>query len=276
MDGASVTLRNQLELLREIARQQAEDIDVMGAECKWLDDSLRRRLTASSPLQASPGKPEIDVLLGKVKTEVDRLQCELGVWRGAPWDSSALVRSSDQALERQEEATHEVECKRWQDEKSILERQLRESQDRVRQLETAKTSGASRGSGAAVELADLASAQAEAGYFRDELAAERSAASTAQQRLASARLELEEERRSQARLAAQGEQGLAATLQEIGLTERRIEVETELQRAQQAQLQSVESTVATIKVQVQRAQHEAGELRASLEQNQETLRRLRR
>merc|ERR1719359_566597 len=95
------------------------------------------------------------------------------------------------------------------------------------------------------------------------------AASVARERLGAARLEAEEERRSQARLAAQGEHSLASTLQEIALTERRIEVEMELQRAQQAQLQSVQSTVTTLKVQVQRAQQEVSELRTSLEQNQD-------
>lgn len=269
MGGASVTLKQQLELLREIARQQAQDIDARAAECSWLDDSLRQRYSTSSSLEVPPGKPEIDALIDRVKMEVEGLHCEVDVWRGAPLDSAMRARS-DHGTERQDEANHELERQRWHAEKSRLERQVREVQKRVRHLE------ATRASGSRKELADLTSVQAEVDYFRDELAAEKSAASFARERLAAARLEVEEERRSQARFSTQGEQALAATQQEITLTERRIEVEIELQRAQQAQLQSVQSTAAPLKAQLQRARQETDELRASLEQNQDTLRRLSR
>merc|ERR1712059_69988 len=118
-------------------------------------------------------------------------------------------------------------------------------------------------------------ARAEAGYLRDEVAAERSAVALAQERLRGARLEVDEEKRSQERLVAQDEKGLAEVLQEISLSERRIEVEVELQRAQQAQLRSVQSTVVTLKAHLERARQESQELKASMAQNQETLRRLR-
>lgn len=273
MDGASVSLRNQLELLREIARQQADDIDARTAECKWLEDNLRQRCAATASLQASvvpPVNPDMESVIHKAQMEVKRLNGEVGVWRGAAWDSATLARSSDVSIERQEEANHDLERRHFQAEKSRLERQIQDAQDRVHQLEAARisTSGA--------EFVDLASAQAEAGYFRDELAAERSAATLARERLGAARLEVEEERRLQARAVSQDEHVRSTTLQETALTDRRIEVEMELQRAQQAQLQSVQSTVVTLKAQVQRAHHETGELRASLAQNQETLRRLKR
>lgn len=270
MGGESVSLRQQLELLREIARQQAQDIDARAAECNWLDSSLRQRCASTSSVQAPPGKPEIDALIGRVKMEVERMNCEVGVWRGAPLDSAMLARSSDHSSERQEEANHELERQRWQADKKRLERQVREVQDRVRQLEAVRVSGSR------TEFADLASVQAEVDHFRDELAAERAAAGFAREQLAAARQQLEEEKRSQAQFTTQGEQALAATLQEIALTERRTEVEMELQRAQQAQLQSVQSTAISLKAQVQRARQESEELRASLEQNQDTLRRLRR
>lgn len=278
MGGTSVTLRHQLELYREIARQQAQDIDIRAAEHKWLEDSLRQRYADSSTLKISPGKAEIDALIGKVKTEVERLQSEVGVWRGAPWDSDMFSHNRGHNIERQEDTNHELERQRWQAEKSRLERQVREVQERARHFEAATASGckATHGMGLSAEFADLASVQAEADYLQDELAAERSAVARARERLAAAREEADEERRSHVRLTTQGEQALAATLQDIQLTERRIEVEIELQRAQQAQLQSVQTTSLTLKAQVQRAQQETQELRASLEQNQDTLRRLRR
>merc|ERR1711985_136712 len=101
--------------------------------------------------------------------------------------------------------------RRWHAEKSRLERQLREVQERTHKLEAARSCGTRS------DLADLASAQAEAGFFREELAAEKFAASFARERLAAARLELEEARQSQARFAAKGEQTLASTAQEIAL-----------------------------------------------------------
>lgn len=262
-------MRHQVELLREIARQQAQDIDARDAECKWLSECLRRRGAAAVSSEVPPGKPEIDALIATVKAEVERLQREIGVWRGASWGPVELAWSSDQSTERKEELSHELECQRWHAERSRLERQLLEAQERIKQYE------AVRAAGPGAELADVASAEAEAGYFRDELAAERSAASLARERLAAARLEAEEERRSRGRLLAQSEQALTAVAKEIALAERRIEVENDLQRAQQAQLHSVQSTVVTLKAQVQRAQHESSELSASLEQNQATLRRLR-
>jgi len=270
LDGASVKLRHQLELYREISRQQAQGIDARAAECRWLDDTLKRRYApaSSSLTQAPPGKHEIDAIITKVRMEVERLQCEVGVWRGSSLGSAALAQGGDDSMERQEAANHELERKRWHAERSRLEMQLRDLKECGREFEAARNSGA--------EFVDLASVQAEAAYFRHELAAERSAASFSRERLAAVRLEVEEEKRTQARLAGQGEQALASTLQEIALTDRRVEVELELQRAQQAQLNSVQSTVLTLKAQVQVAQQEANELRGSLAQNQETLRRLRR
>lgn len=270
MSGASVTIRHQLEILREIRRQQSQDIDVRAAECEWLEECLRQRRADASVLQTPSAKPEIDSLIERVREEVDRLHCEVGVWRGAPLDSAVLTQRSDYRIDRQEEATHELERQRWHAEKKRLERQVREVQDRVRQLE------AGHALGRRTEFVDMASMRAEADFFRDELAAERLAASISLDRVSAVRAEVEEEKRLQARTVTQAGQALITAQQEIGLTERRIEVEMELQRAQQAQLQSVQSTAMTLKAQVQRARQETNELKASLEQNQDTLRRLGR
>lgn len=268
MDSASATLRHQLQLLREIARHQAEDIDVRDAECKWLDDCLRRRLAAIAPLQAPPAKGEVDSLIEKVKIEVDSLQCELGVWRGA----TGLMRSSGASSERCDEAKHELEHRQWQAERERLARQLHDVKEQIRQLEA---TGGTAATGSARKFVDMAAINAEAGYFRDELAAERSATAVARERLAAVQQEIEDEKQAQALLSMQDERDVSATLEEIALVQRRIEVERELQQAQQAQLESVQSTIVFLKEQLQRTQQEMSELRLALKQNQDMLRRLR-
>lgn len=265
LDGASVTLRHQLEILQEIARQQKQSIDVKVAESGWLIDCLRQKRISSPSLQSPVAKAGVDALIGEVKVEVERLHSELGVWRGAAIGSASPHVDE---IVRQEEAFHELERQRWQTEKARLQKQLNDAKQRTSQLQTLKRSPSPR------EIVELTSVRAEVGYLRDEVAAERAAVSLARERLTASRLEADEEKRSQERLTTQDEQALATTLQEISLTERRIEVEAELQRAQQAQLRSVQSTVGTLKVQLDRARQEAQELKATLVQNQEMLRRL--
>lgn len=265
LDGASVTLRHQLEILQEIARQQKQSIDVKVAESGWLIDCLRQKRISSPSLQSPVAKAGVDALIGEVKVEVERLHSELGVWRGAAIGSASPHVDE---IVRQEEAFHELERQRWQTEKARLQKQLNDAKQRTSQLQTLNRSPSPR------EIVELTSVRAEVGYLRDEVAAERAAVSLARERLTASRLEADEEKRSQERLTTQDEQALATTLQEISLTERRIEVEAELQRAQQAQLRSVQSTVGTLKVQLDRARQEAQELKATLVQNQEMLRRL--
>jgi len=266
LNGASVSLRHQLEVLREIARQQKQNIDVKVAESEWLNDCLRQKRISLSSLQSPAAKSGVDALISEVKVEVERMHCELGVWRGASF-GSATSPHVDEGV-RQEEARHELERQRWQNEKNRLHKQLLDAKERTAQVQTLNRAPSS------AEVIEITSARAEVGYLRDEVAAERAAVSLARERLTASRLEADNEKRSQERLTTQDEQTLATTLQEISLTERRIEVEAELQRAQQAQLRSVQSTVGTLRAQLERTRQEAQELRASLVQNQEMLRRL--
>lgn len=267
--GASASLRQQLELLHEIVRQQAEDIDMQTAECRWLNDCINQRNTEATQIMASPGMLDVDLLINKAKVDVERLESEVHVWRGASRDSAGVAASTDNGVEGQEEAAHNLERQRWSTERSRLERQIQETKERVRQLEANQMLGPQS------ELADLASVRAEAAFYQDELAAEKAAVMLARERLTAARQEIDEAQRSQANSAARNEQHLSSTMQEIQLTERRIEVELELQKAQEAQLQSVQTTSVTLKAQVSRAQQELQDLKTSLAQNQEALRRLR-
>lgn len=255
-----------MEVLREIARQQGQNIDVKVAECEWLNDCLRQKRSSSPALQSPAATTGVDALINEVKFEVERLHGELGVWRGASIGSAASPHVEETI--RQEEARHELERQRWQNEKARLQKQLLDAKERIAQAKVLNQSPSPAG------VVELTSARAEVGFLRDEVAAERAAVSLARERLTATRLEAEEERRSQTRLASQDEQMLATTLQEISLTERRIEVEAELQRAQEAQLRSVQNTVGTLRAQLDRTRQEAQDLRTSLVQNQDMLRRL--
>lgn len=272
LDGAAVSLRHQVELLREIARQQAEDIADRHMEVKWLTECLeRRRGTAASASAERRDRSELEASLAATQADIERLHCELHVWRGegVAWDHTLASHGSPEAL-RQGEIRHAADYSQWQSERAGLLAQIADVREQLRRFE--RSSGAQEGSA----LLDFPGWQAEMSRLHDDIACERRAAGLARERLEAMRQELENTRRTQAMHAAQGEKELNTILEELKLTERRIEVEEELQRAQQAQLRSVESTMGSLGAQLQRANLENSDLRASLEHNQEMLRKLRR
>mmetsp|Transcript_60158 Transcript_60158/g.105372 ORF Transcript_60158/g.105372 Transcript_60158/m.105372 type:complete len:327 (-) Transcript_60158:132-1112(-) len=272
LDGAAVSLRHQVELLREIARQQSEDITDRRLEVKWLTECLERRHSSAALAAAEKrDQSELEASLAAARADVERLHCELHVWRGegVAWDHTLTGHGSAEAL-RQEEARHAADHGQWQTERAVLLAQLADVREQIRRLE--RSSAVQAGSA----IVDFPGWQAEMSKLHDDIAAERRAAGLARERLDAMRQEVEDSRRAQASQTAQGERELNTTLEELNLTERRIEVEGELQRAQQAQLRSVESTLGSLGAQLQRARLENSDLRASLEHNQEMLRHLRR
>merc|ERR1712135_206752 len=105
-------------------------------------------------------------------------------------------------------------------------------------------------------------------------AAERRETSLSEDRLTAVWREVEQERQvlaqAQEELYLQGEREVVAVLEELRMVEKRLEVEGDLQRSQQAQLQSVEATIASLKEQLQQAQLDNSRLALSLERSHRT------
>lgn len=159
----------------------------------------------------------------------------------------------------------QAEVSQWEAERSWYHSVLADLQERVR----AAPGPSPRGEGAIAE--ELATAQVEFAWFRNEVEAGQRSAARAQEEVKALRSQVEEEeRRAQLELVAQTD-----LQEELALAQRRLEVEQELHRVQDAQLHSVTSTLEALRQQLLQARRENAELKASLEQNQATLRRLR-
>lgn len=292
LSGVSASLRHQVDLLTEIARRQDEDLGKMAYERDRLRMEVDRRSALGLPgteqaVEETPAqtKEHFEGLIASERAEVNRLQRELQVWRergpglgdGPPLSGEQIAgRASigDQDL-RQEEVRHEAERQQWLTRRGLLENMIEDVKGRIQSLE--RSSVAERpGTGAAGALnLEFGAARAEIQRLRQELEENRQAVATAWGQATRIRQEAEEERASKAGLLAQRERELSNVAEELHLAERRAEVEVELRRAQEAQLQSVRGTIEALRSQLHRARAENSDLRKSLEQNQDVLRRLR-
>lgn len=253
MDDVTFTLRHQVALLREIAHRQEAEIEQISAAREQLSGELERHAIAHAHASAAavaasgPGRGELEARIAAERAEADRLRREVLVWRRDQASGSGATHEEER---QQGDARHEAERRQWEAQRSWLQTALLDIQRRG----ASEAEAAARRGGAAGELA---SAHAEAARLREELDVERRSAAFALDRAAAAQRDLEDERR--------------ACVDE----ERRIERESELQRAQLAQLRSAEDAVAQLRAQLRRTQQDGSELRASLAQNQEMLHCLR-
>lgn len=284
LDGANATLRHQVELLREISRRQTEECQSRSAERGRLtvdsgdrerprSSSRQRRATPSRTLRLHAAQAPTANVRGDLQqqaaaetAEIERLRGELRVWRGDHSCREAVEsgRVDPEELHRGEVRV-EAERSQWEGEKRRLEAVLADTREQVRLM--------TRGREAAGHASQSA-ARAEAEQLRAEAGAARGAAAGARERLALAWRELEDERQRRAQQDALDEQEARRVNEDLELTERRLEVEKELKVAQQTQLTSVNSAAEALKEQLRRVQVEAVELRASLDHNRDTLRRL--
>lgn len=282
MDGANATLKHQVELLREISRRQTEECETHSPERgravtdgherdRRRSSSRQRRATPSGfpPFTAPPlaeGRGGLEQQVAAETTEIERLRGELRVWRGdhACREAVESGRGDPEELHRSN-VRLEAERSQWVAERRQLEAVLADTREQVRLMTRA---------GHVEQLAGRSMARAEAERLQVEAGAAKTASTTARKRLAAARLELAEEMQRRAQRDALDEQEAKRADEELALVERKLEVERELQEAQQAQLKSVRTAADAIKEQVRRVQLEAVELRASLDHNRDTLRRL--
>lgn len=250
-----MTLRQQIELLREISRRQGEDLAWTSTGNLMAASKVAGGLNSERELAATEavGAASVAAQAAEGRATIGRLQRELVVWR-----QDRRTEISDTGPE------HEALRAQWNLEQRRLHTGIANAKQRLRQLEVAGGQAAQRAVAAAQP-----DPQQEAA-----LGLERQATLNAQKRLAAARRELAEERRLQAEREAGEKRSLLSVQEELALVESRLAVEAELRRAQQAQLRSVDSAAETLRQQVLRVRHEAAELKASLEQNQDTLRRL--
>lgn len=262
---AEGALRQQVDILHEIARQQAEDIASQKGHRAYLRGELQR---ARSDTLQSAGVPNVDEFAAEIATEraeVERLRRELQIWRN---DDAGESFSSRRAPEAQREVDHELQRRQWIIEKERLERAVADAHDKVQRSSSAAAARRE------ADRRDATTAEVHVSWLQSELAAERRETSLSEDRLTAVWREVEQERQvlaqAQEELYLQGEREVVAVLEELRMVEKRLEVEGDLQRAQQAQLQSVEATIASLKEQLQQAQLDNSRLALSLERSHRT------
>lgn len=276
-DG-SATARQQVDLLREIARQQAHDILQKRAEITNLEDTAQRAAVAAqaSALAAAAKPPvrglhELEAQVAAERAKVERLRRELQVWRaeggregflregGLGASSAASVREAERQLRRAMRAQ--------------LERELEDLRERCAYASAA--AAAERDSGLAASLERLGGIRGEAVRLQEELLAEQRAAKLAWERTSEIRHQIEAARRAQAGEAAKTQAELDALSEEAAQAERRLEAERELEGAQKVQLRSVRDAADALRTQLQHARRENDDVRRALQETQATFQRLR-
>lgn len=259
------SLSKQVNILREITRRQAESIADLAGQKQQVLAQLRRPLRPSSlerrDLRALSPEPRVPEL-ATMRAEVERLRAELRVWRqeadfeeGRAGDSRAQDSAADLRIA--------AEQQQWKIERESLQESLEEAQSKVRQLLTLRPSQR--------ELRARSPRDGESARLEVEAERDRQTAASMIRRASSIRREAEDEEHKVQEEAAR----LAGSAEEAVLLERRLGVETELRRAQQAQLSSLNDTASALRLQVQQAKRENAELQTTLDANQEVLRRLR-
>eukprot|EP00928_Gymnodinium_smaydae_P037682 TRINITY_DN26116_c0_g3_i1.p2 TRINITY_DN26116_c0_g3~~TRINITY_DN26116_c0_g3_i1.p2 ORF type:complete len:342 (-),score=69.24 TRINITY_DN26116_c0_g3_i1:278-1303(-) len=284
LNDASAMAQHQVDLLREIARRQEQDISQLKAERDFLNQDLVRRSTAAAaaaaaaaaePVSARP-KADHEMELQHLTAIVERLRRETQVWRteacGISEAFPAAAESAPSAMS-QRSVQHEAERQRRAAHRASLERELEELH--LRCSTAAAETAAQRDSGLSASLRRLASARGDAARLYEELIPERNAASLAWEKTAEVRRQIEEQRSAQAAAQAQSERESNALADERMQAERRLDAEKELDRAQQAQLRSILEATEAVRNQLQLARRENTELRASMQQGQSTFERLR-
>eukprot|EP00930_Biecheleria_cincta_P038922 TRINITY_DN26769_c0_g1_i1.p1 TRINITY_DN26769_c0_g1~~TRINITY_DN26769_c0_g1_i1.p1 ORF type:complete len:322 (+),score=82.86 TRINITY_DN26769_c0_g1_i1:70-1035(+) len=266
LEDTFASLSKQVAILREITRRQEEDVVTFTADKEQVLAQLALRAAARPGVEGSAAdhpRWQLSSDLTLERAEVERLRAELGVWRRdaeverqqAEVSARSGFRSDEDplgALRREEEA------KKWKADRDSLRNALEEAQQKVRQLLSAKMQPREAFVAAFPEL--------ETARLEEEADRDRRRAASLRQRTAALRQEAEEEAR-----AAEARQGELA--EDISLAERRLKVEVELRHAQQAQLESLRDTIAAVRSQLQYAKRENIELKQSLSQNKEVLRR---
>lgn len=277
----SASLRQQVELLQEIARQQQASLQERTCEAAVASSAPAPFVQPSLAPGAPSAVPDFDPVpltspeaeyataqAAATRDRVRQLRRELDVWRSDGACRSALSSSRGGRDSRSE---HEELRRRWEQEAS----DLRAAQEEVRSRTEALRRDAAAQQGARVASAKAqAASESQRRQEREEADVEREAAIRAETRLSVLRQEIQDERELQAGRTRQHEKALKAIRDEIALVERRLDVERELMKAQETQLRSIDATAEAHKAQVQKVQLEASELRASLQYNQATLRRV--
>eukprot|EP00929_Paragymnodinium_shiwhaense_P062248 TRINITY_DN3107_c0_g1_i5.p1 TRINITY_DN3107_c0_g1~~TRINITY_DN3107_c0_g1_i5.p1 ORF type:complete len:329 (-),score=86.87 TRINITY_DN3107_c0_g1_i5:82-1068(-) len=258
---ASAVLQQQVDVLSEIYFRQQDDIKRGEVERAWTLEDLKQRAAAVAKTEpAEQGRWEQRDLEEKIaaeKAKIDRLRRELEVWRSSEGGSP---RAGVADVPTEEE--HVAERHRWRSQTAAMEAELEDLRARCKRV---VDDAEARKEGS---LSNLAAGRVEAARIVDDLRRLPSAPPTgsgASPPLTAS--QREDERRAQQQLAAQSE--------ERSLLERKLQVEAELREAQESQLRSVKDAIAAVKEQLQTAQCENTELRAALQRNQDTLRRLR-
>lgn len=266
LEDTCASLSKQVAILREITRRQEEDVVTFTADKEQVLAQLTLRAAVRPGVEGSaadhPGR-QLSTDLTLERAEVERLRAELGVWRRnaeverqqAEANAGGGFRSDEDPLGA---VRREEETKKWKADHDAMRNALEEAQQKVRQLLSAKmqTREAS-----AVAFAEPGTARLEEEADRD-----RRRAASLRQRTVALRQEAGEEAR-----AAEARQG--ELTEDISLAERRLKVEVELRHAQQAQLESLRDTIAALRSQLHHAKRENTELKQSLSQNREVLRR---
>mmetsp|Transcript_33693 Transcript_33693/g.60976 ORF Transcript_33693/g.60976 Transcript_33693/m.60976 type:complete len:305 (-) Transcript_33693:49-963(-) len=250
LEDSSASLSQQVSILREIARRQGENI-------KELEVELQQALLLQSRGKGAVAKFASDDVardLTVERAEVERLHAELRVWRR---EADGVHAEQDKAAA----ARREEEVRRWKLERDALNASLEELQDKVRHLISAKHSP--RDTMPRIPEVDFARLEQDVERDRQYVARTRSRAAAIRQEVQ------EEERKTHGELLKKTDAD-----EECTLLDRRLGVEKELKMAQQAQLQSLRDTTSALRFQLQQADRENAELKSSLDQNQEVLRRL--
>lgn len=279
LSGTSSSLRHQVDLLAEIARRQDEDLRKIIFERDHLRMEADRRRTLGHAGAAHPmdegltqTKEQLEAEMASERAEINRIHRELQVWReqglGEVPDMHGRPSSAEQDL-RKEEVRHDAERQQWLTRRSVLEEMIEEVKARTQALERAPVAHTHR------DRAGIDASRADANRLRVEVEEQQAAAAAAWSQTARLRQELEDERRSEKAGMIAHQRELNNIAEELLIAERRAEVEVDMRRSQEAQLQSVRSTIEALRTQLQRARSENAELRANLEQNQDVLRRLR-
>ncbi|CAK0810088.1 unnamed protein product [Prorocentrum cordatum] len=263
LDGQEELLAEQVHLLRQIVRCQAEDLSEYEREHSQAQPRPPLAARAGTPQSASTptlarGQPRGSAgshaaELRAAAAEVERLHAELALWRSADdrWSLDLGPAAVGPAL---------GSCERplGVDERSLLDQELAQVRDRIDELS----------SPAPFRRPELAAAAADVAVLRSAVAAERRSLVLAAEQLSLARRALEEDRAAHAAAAD------ALASEEAALLDRQVEAEADLSRAQAVQLLGVQDALVALGPQLRRAREEGAELRASLEQNQAALRRL--
>lgn len=280
LSGAAASLRHQVDLLAEIARRQDEDLGKLTYERDRLRAGADRRLAhgrtgvahLAGEAQAE-AKERMEAQIATERAEITRLRRELAVWREQGLGEGPELHGRPSVAEqdlRQEEVRHEAERQQWLTRRGLLRQMIDEVEARTKALERPPAAAHAN-----LERAGMEATRAEASRLRVEVEEQRTAVTAAWGEAARLRQEAEEERRSEAGRIARHKKELDGIAEELQIAERRAEVEVDLRRSQEAQLQSVRGTVEALRTQLQKARSDNAELRANLEQNQEVLRRLR-